>query len=178
MSPITFHKYKLTPPKPAVLAVPEFELKAIYSRSLTSAKALEQNVDLYSDDSGVGKTYHDLLLREDIQAVIIALPIPNQPEHVEAALAAGKHVLSEKPLAATVARARDLIFYSQSKAKNHATWSVAENFRYLDSLTYAQEAIYYKLGKILGFSIKLATNVEAGTKYIGISLKQFAIGHS
>jgi hypothetical protein len=31
--------------------------------------------DLYSDDSGVGKMYHDLLLRDDIDAVIIALPI-------------------------------------------------------------------------------------------------------
>jgi len=29
-------------------------------------------VDLYSEDSGSGKTYDDLLAREDIQAVIIA----------------------------------------------------------------------------------------------------------
>lgn len=77
---------------PAVKACSLLTLKAIYSRSLKSAKALETNVDLYSDDSGSGKTYHDLLLRDDIHAVIIALPIMSQPEYIEAALAAGKHV--------------------------------------------------------------------------------------
>lgn len=53
----------------------ELTLKAIYSRSLKSAKSLSPDtsgVDLYSDDSGEGKSYKDLLKRTDIHAVIIA----------------------------------------------------------------------------------------------------------
>jgi predicted dehydrogenase len=49
-------------------------LKALYSRSLKSAKTLSENlseVDLYSDDSE-GKTFDDLLKRDDIKGVIIA----------------------------------------------------------------------------------------------------------
>lgn len=61
--------------QPAVKEAPTLSLKAIYSRSLESAQGLSaglENVDLYSDDSGPGKTYADLLKREDIGAVILA----------------------------------------------------------------------------------------------------------
>jgi predicted dehydrogenase len=115
---------RLTPFKPAVQATSQLTLKAVYSRSLKSAQALNLKVDLYSDDSGVGNTYHDLLLREDIHSVIIALPILSQPEYIEAALAAGKHVLSETPIAGDLKRAEALIkYYKSDKVKNKATWA-------------------------------------------------------
>ena len=143
----------------------QLTLKAIYSRSLKSAKALDVAVDLYSDDSGSGKTYHDLLLRDDIHAVILALPILSQPEYIEAALAAGKHVLSEKPIAANIKRAEQLIqYYKSDKVKNGATWGVAENFRYLESFEFGRKEIQ-RLGRILGFSMNLFTNVSKGDKY-------------
>ncbi len=105
-------------------ATSQLALKAVYSRSLKSAQALSLKVDLYSDDAGAGKTYHDLLLRDDIHGVIIALPILSQPEYIEAALAAGKHVLSEKPIAGDLKRAENLIkYYKSDKVKNKATWA-------------------------------------------------------
>ncbi|CZT44143.1 related to dehydrogenases and related proteins [Rhynchosporium secalis] len=151
---------------PAVKACSNLTLKAIYSRSLKSAKALNAGVDLYSDDSGVGNTYHDLLLREDVHAVIIALPILTQPEFIEAALVAGKHVLSEKPIAGDVKRAEHLIKFSKSdKVKNGATWAVAENFRFLDSFLFGKQEVE-KLGRILGFRWTTFLHVALGGKYI------------
>ncbi|KAL2073277.1 hypothetical protein VTL71DRAFT_10601 [Oculimacula yallundae] len=151
---------------PAVKASSNLTLKAIYSRSLKSATALNAGVDLYSDDSGSGKTYHDLLLREDIHAVILALPILTQPEFIEAALVAGKHVLSEKPIAADIKRAERLIEFSKSdKVKNGATWAVAENFRFLDSFVFGKQEVQ-KLGRILGFRTTMFTHVKPGGKYI------------
>ncbi len=73
-SPLRF-PYPDLASKPAVEASKDLTLKAIYSRSLQSAKSLatdDSKVDLYSDDSGSGKSYADLLARSDIQAVIIA----------------------------------------------------------------------------------------------------------
>jgi len=67
--------------KPAVEASKDLTLKAIYSRSLHSATSLatdDSKVDLYSDDSGSGKSYADLLARSDVQAVIIAYYNPSQ----------------------------------------------------------------------------------------------------
>jgi len=150
---------------PAVQSTPHLTLQALYSRSIKSAQSVGTNVDLYSDDQGVGRTYHDLLLREDIHAVIIALPILAQPEYIEAALAAGKHVLSEKPIAGDIARAKNLIkYYSSDKVTNNATWGVAENFRFLESFAYGRQEIE-KLGRVLGFRVKVFNNVKAGDKY-------------
>lgn len=135
---------------------------------MKSAKALSEEaeaVDIYSDDSGAGKTYHDLLLREDIHAVIIALPILTQPEFIEAALLAGKHVLSEKPIAGDLKAAQSLIsFYNTKVDKSKVTWSVAENFRFLESYEYAAQEVK-KLGRILGFRVNVAALVNPGGKY-------------
>jgi predicted dehydrogenase len=162
--------------QPAVKATSQLNLKAIYSRSLKSAKALNVSVDLYSDDAGAGKTYHDLLLRSDIDAVIIALPITSQPEYIEAALAAGKHVLSEKPIAADLKRAEHLIkYYKSDKVKNKATWGVGENIRFFESYQYASQEIA-KLGRILGFTVTVWGNVKTDNRYYS-TFSSLAYGH-
>src|SRR5512143_316473 len=46
--------------------------------------------------------YHELLKREDIQAVVIVTPTATHAEIIKAAAAAGKHIFSEKPLAQTL----------------------------------------------------------------------------
>lgn len=128
------------------------------------------DVPLYSDDSGVGNTYYDLLLRTDVHAVIIALPILAQPEYIEAALAAGKHVLSEKPIAGDLEKAQRLLeYYNSDKVKGGATWGVAENFRFLDSFIHARKEIE-KLGRVLGFRMQFCGNVKPGMKYFGMHL--------
>jgi len=80
---------------PAINASGLYDVKAVYSRSRKSAEALIPGggVDIYSDDSGSGKSLDDLLARKDIQAVDIVLPITHQPSVIKRALKAGKHVV-------------------------------------------------------------------------------------
>jgi predicted dehydrogenase len=47
--------------------------------------------------------YHELLAREDIDAVVIVTPTSTHAEIIKAAAAAGKNIFSEKPLAQTLA---------------------------------------------------------------------------
>ncbi|GME28720.1 oxidoreductase NAD-binding rossmann fold protein [Neofusicoccum parvum] len=153
---------------PAVQEAPSLTLKALFSRSLKSAQALGSDlsgVDLYSEDAGEGKAFSDLLARSDIKGVIMALPIPAQPEYIKAALSAGKHVLSEKPIAKDVATARELLdWYNKNIDKSKVTWGVAENFRFFESYRYGAEKVK-ELGKVLGFSTKVHVFVKEGSKY-------------
>ncbi|KAM0801963.1 glucose-fructose oxidoreductase [Usnea florida] len=152
------------PRQPAVQACKHLTLKAVYSRSSRSAQSLAVGADvqLYSDDAGSGRSCADVLKRSDIQAVIIALPIPQQPEYIRLALSAGKHVLSEKPIAENVKDAQDLLqWYHANVDANEVTWSVAENFRYLASFEYAREQVR-RAGRLLGFSAKRYSMVQGG----------------
>ncbi|KAE8554932.1 hypothetical protein EYB25_003479 [Talaromyces marneffei] len=151
------------------------ELKAIYSRSFKSAKDVAEDVnekvELYSEDTSQG--YEDILKREDVQAVIISLPIANQVPFIRSALSAGKHVLSEKPVAENVADAVNLIkWYHENKAANkNVTWGVAENFRYLKSFQYARQEIE-KLGEIIGFRVRIYANIKQDWKFFQTSWRK------
>ncbi len=154
---------------PAVKASKALTLKAVYSRSLKSAKSLitdsSNDIVLYSDDSGSGKSLDDLLANEDIRAVIIALPIKNQAEYVRKALKAGKHVLSEKPIAENVAEAVALIkWYEAEIAPRGTTWAVAENVRFNPSFVKAGQISAQK-GRLLTFRARQQFFVEPGGKY-------------
>jgi predicted dehydrogenase len=150
--------------KPAVEASQQLTLRAVYSRSLKSAKTLEteSSVDLYSDDSGSGRSLDDLLKRDDISAVIVALPIKNQPNYIRKCLLAGKHVLSEKPVAENVAEAFELIkWYRSTIESKGVTWAVAENQRYLASFQHAAQEVQ-KMGRQLSFRLRMNALVEGG----------------
>ncbi|KAK7409323.1 hypothetical protein QQX98_008502 [Neonectria punicea] len=164
---------------PAILKCDSLCLKAIYSRSLKSAQdtaALNTKADavpeLYSGDSDKPNDYASLLLRKDIDAVIIALPIVSQPEFIQAALAAGKHVLSEKPIASGVKAGKELIdYYRGISAEKKVTFSVAENFRFTPSFLYAAVEAR-KLGKPTHFVVKSLKLMEQSSKWYGTAWRQ------
>lgn len=140
----------------AVLTNPCLTLKAIFSRTLASAQALSkdlQNVDLYSQDSD--KSYADLLARNDIQTVILALPIPVQVEYIKQALTAGKHVLAEKPLAKDVATSLELLrWYRDNVDTSKVFFGIAENWRYTGVFVRAAEEVQ-RFGKIQAFNARV-----------------------
>ncbi|KAB8260676.1 hypothetical protein BDV32DRAFT_158611 [Aspergillus pseudonomiae] len=153
---------------PGVQASDAFDLKAIYSRSLTSAQTLAtgvSGVDLYSEDAGSGKSYDDLLSRSDITAVIIAIPILVQPEFIRKALIAGKHVLSEKPIAKDLSAAQDLINLHNSRIVSSKTvWAVAENWRYMSKFVRAAQEVR-RLGGVKNFRVVMRSMIKPGSKY-------------
>ena len=82
----------------------------------------------------------DLLTRQDIHAVIIAVPHLVQSGLIKKALSAGKHVLSEKPIAEDVGTAERLIEWYRS-TRREELWSVAENFRFLPGIILAADEL-------------------------------------
>lgn len=161
---------------PAILASPDLlSLKAVYSRSQTSSVALADALpadgpkpDIYYDSpSEPGRGLADLLKRDDIVAVDVALPILAQPEVIKAALKAGKHVLSEKPVAADVKGARELIKWYETElpAEKKPLWGVAENFRYMKSLVFAGEEVKRIGGRVVSFKLEKFGWVAEYNKY-------------
>jgi predicted dehydrogenase len=122
---------------PALRALGDtYEIAAVYSYKRSSADKLldilPQPVEVYEDLDA-------LLARDDIDAVDAVLPIHVLPSAVERALAAGKHVISEKPAAPSLEAGRDLLaFYERHVGP---VWMVAENWRYEPAFIRAAEIV-------------------------------------
>ena len=106
----------------------------------------------------------DLLRREDIDAIIICLPILLQPELIKKALSAGKHVLSEKPIAKDVATAEALLAWYNKSAPSRI-WAVAENLRILEPITYAVSKLKEIGGELTTFRVDWFQLMDESNKF-------------
>ncbi len=138
------------------------QIVAVYSRTRASAEtvadSIPYDVEIYTDIAA-------LLADESVEAVDIVLPIPMLPEVVSQALAAGKHVFSEKPIAQTVAEAQDLIARSRPYADQ--VWMVGENWRYEEAFHTAAQAIAAgRIGQPLFCDLSLQLQVQADSPHV------------
>ncbi|KAL1956917.1 hypothetical protein VTO42DRAFT_6664 [Malbranchea cinnamomea] len=149
---------------------------AVYSRSTKSAESLVasvsaaggdvSNIAVYSDEKP-GHGLDELLQRSDIHAVDIALPILVQPDVVRRSLAAGKHVLCEKPIAKDVSDAAELVAeYERVYAPRNLVFSIAEQFRYDRGFARAREIVASgEIGDVTHVHAREWWAVQPGTKY-------------
>ncbi|MFA6472469.1 MAG: Gfo/Idh/MocA family oxidoreductase [Candidatus Latescibacterota bacterium] len=82
--------------------------------------------------------YHEVLARGDVDAVSIILPFGLNRRVTEEAASAGKHVMLEKPIAATLDDALELV---RLEKKTDVRLIVAENFRYRQLYSRTAEII-------------------------------------
>ena len=112
----------------------------------------------------------ELFALPEVEAVVISLPIELQPEYVLAALKAGKAVLSEKPIAPTVAAGKKLL--SASK-RFDAPWLVGENFAFMAHVQKAESWVKSgKLGRIRLVQATQLTWVDTKNRYFQTAWRQ------
>lgn len=129
-----------------IMGVPNLELAALCTR--TPARLKQQATKF-----GVKKTYRDyreLLADKDIDAVSIVTMWDQHTDPTIVALAAGKHVFLEKPMASTVADCRKIIA-AATKAKG--ILQIGHICRFNPRYRTAKQAIDSgKIGKIVAMS--------------------------
>ncbi len=110
----------------AVTAAPNVKLVAMADafkdKLETSRQVLEKNIadkmDVPEERRFVGLDAYEKLLATDVNYVILATPPGFRPLHLKAAVAAGKHVFAEKPVAVDGPGVRTCLeVYEQAKAK-------------------------------------------------------------
>jgi predicted dehydrogenase len=94
-------------------------------------KALYPQVDVL-------ESFPEILARSDVDAVIVATPADQHHAQVKAALAAGKHVFVEKPMARTVAEAKELLALS---TQNDLRLMVGHTFLFNDAVRWVKDFI-------------------------------------
>ena len=93
-------------------------------------------LDAASKATGVAAiftNYEDIVKRDDVQAVIIATPNVAHAPIALAAIAAGKHVLCEKPIAMSYAEAKQMADAADAAGVRHMT---AFTYRFVPAMRY------------------------------------------
>jgi predicted dehydrogenase len=107
---------------------------SVWSRTMEHASELVQSIP----GASVALSVEEMLASPDIDAVDVVLPIDVQPAVVAEALAAGKHVVSEKPVAEDTAKGKQAIEAWRASGRQ---WMVAENYRYASVYERAAEIV-------------------------------------
>lgn len=89
---------------PAMLTLPEYNVVAVASRTTEKAEKFAQQFGLEAITG-----YENLLSRPDIEAIYMPLPTGLHHTWIMKSLAAGKHVLAEKSIAADFASAEEMV---------------------------------------------------------------------
>ena len=115
-------------------------LEQTTSRLSSLAESLKKpRVDAAHMFKGI-KAYEQLFASKDIDAVYIATPPYFHPEHLEAAIAAGKHVYLEKPVAVDVPGAKRIITLGE-KMKGKLSLAVGFQIRYASPYVLLEKRI-------------------------------------
>lgn len=129
------------------------ELVAISDLDEACLRELSQTYGL----DAVYADYHDLLARDDIEAVGIAVPLSAHHPVVMDAAAAGKHVLAEKPIAPTVELGSEMVAAMEKAGKLFAinfelrhSGAIPEMKRLLDSGAIGELKVIRCVGNWMG----------------------------
>ena len=152
--------------------IAEYHLRAYRALGLDVAGIANRTIaragqrrDAFYPDATVTADYREVLKRDDIEVVDITLPPEVRSEAIEAALTAGKHVLSQKPFAVDLDEAERLVALADKCGRRLA---VNQNGRWAPHVAFAREAIRAGLlGKIATVDLQLAFDHSwtAGTPF-------------
>jgi len=139
----------------------KFEIRAVCNHTEKKAREFSKLVGNVPYDLN----YRDLLKRKEIEAVDIALPIHLNYSVTRDALAAGKHVFLEKPLAANLQQGKKMLQFDD---KYPEIKMVAENFRYRPGLKMVKGYLdRAKIGKAYVVFWDYFNLIDSKNKYVG-----------
>jgi predicted dehydrogenase len=148
------------------LYLPAFKQLGHRLELVACANRTRKKAERYARLAGIGQVVDDadaLFALREVEAVLVSLPIAEQPHYVLAALRAGKAVLSEKPVGPSVAAARQLI----ARARRYSPpWLVGENFAFMEHVERLETLVKGgKLGQIRIVEARQLTLMDAKNPY-------------
>ncbi len=121
------------------------ELKVVVGRNEEGVKEAQEKMGFESYETD----WRKVIERDDIDVVDIVTPNHTHAEIAIAAAEAGKHVITEKPLALTVEDAKRMHAAVEKNGVKHLT---CYNYRYVPAVQFAKKLIMEgKIGKIYHF---------------------------
>ncbi len=144
---------------PGIQLCPQAELVALCDSN-------ESILEKAGQATGINRTYTDyklLIEQPGVDAVIIATPNVAHFPIAMAAIAAGKHVMCEKPLAMNVGEAKEMYQAAEKAGVRHMT---AFTYRFVPAMRYMRHLVTFgAIGQVYHF--RANRFLDWGNRYIG-----------
>lgn len=112
----------------------------------------------------------ELIELPEVEAVLLSVPIDQLPKYVLKALKAGKAVLSEKPLAPSVAEGRRLL---RAASRFDVPWMVGENFAFMSHVDQLRRWVFKgQLGEIRLIEAVQITRMDRHNPYFNTAWRK------
>jgi predicted dehydrogenase len=122
-----------------------FQIEAVCDKQMDKARSACSKLGLKSDRAF--DSYHKMLNTIELDAVDVMVPIEQTHKVAKDVLEHGKHLILEKPFAATISEAKELL-----RLGKHVKILLAENFRYEESNRIIKDLIDHKaIGNVVYF---------------------------
>lgn len=146
---------------PNLQKLPEqFRVVAASNRTRSKAEAFAQKAGISSDK--VFESIDDLINDSDVDVIDALLPVETNVAIIEKAIAAGKPVAIEKPIANSVENARRVVELAKSSA---VPVLILENWLYHSALSVIKPKLK-EIGKVVGFNYIATGPFNAANKYL------------
>lgn len=143
----------------------EFRVEAVANRSRETAEAAA----LLAGGARVHETYRDLLRDPAIDAVLVSVPIDLSGAVLIDSVLCKKHVIAEKPLAATP---QDGVEVLRACSESSAVIAIAENVRYRSDLAKGRELVQAgEIGSVFAFQMQVYFDLDAETRQVWTTRK-------
>ena len=130
----------------------------------STRKSAETFVQSIGGNAQIFDSYDALLESTSIDAVLISVPIELSARVLKKAIAANKHVMSEKPLAATAEEAVEVL---KARSRTDKVIAVGENFRYRKDTKKARQVIESgEIGQPFSFQLTIWLDIEAESRQV------------
>lgn len=136
-------------------------MTAVLNRTKAKAEAFAET----AGHPKVYTSYDDLINDPEVDVIDALLPVENNVILVEKALAAGKPVCMEKPIADTVENARKIVALAK---KSDVPVLILENWIYHNAVEVVKLEVA-KIGKVVGFNYQSTGPFFAENKYLKTS---------
>ncbi|XP_060196665.1 dehydrogenase FPY6 [Lycium barbarum] len=167
---------------PRLAEIPNhFVLRVIWSRSEESARSAVEiaqkhfpNVECKWGDAGL----EDIIKDSSITGVAVVLAGQTMVDMSLRLLKAGKHVLQEKPAAATVDEAEKALaqYNSLSATLTHQPiWAVAENYRFEPAFIESKKLIS-EIGEMMNIQVIVEGSMNSSNPYFASSWRRQFVG--
>lgn len=151
---------------PSLDSSPYFKPTACYNRTIEKAEKFAQLAD---PPLKVYKELDDAFKDPEIDLIDALLPVQYNLDIVSKAVKYSKNIVIEKPIAANIQQAKEIVHLSKSNPS--VLIAVNEHWVYLKAVTELQNAMK-KIGKIVGFNYHSTGSFNFDNQYLTTSWRQ------